>query len=109
MLEHSRPVIEPLGRWMSCAEAPSKREIGADDDEYQESQPSHSHQASVSDGSRSLRLCAGDGSDGGDDDREAEPCEPVHDLAPQGAIELLFRLLGFMVVSKRSRRVSRTA
>jgi len=56
----------------------SKRKVGDDDDDHPQRESGHAHQAGVRDGSRSPRLEACDGSKGGNDDREAEPCEPSH-------------------------------
>ena len=64
---------------MSTARVRPNSEVGEKDDEYYESEPCHSHHAGASEVLRSLRLDAGDGSDSGDDDREAEPHEPSHE------------------------------
>jgi len=62
-------VIQQAARIRMClstAGACSKREVGKNDDERQQSESRHSHQAGVSDVSRSLRFDAGDGSTSGD-------------------------------------------
>jgi predicted kinase len=63
----------------STAGACSKREVGKDNDERQESESSHSHEARAGDVPRSLRFDAGDGRNGGDEYCEAKPREPAHD------------------------------
>src|SRR5213078_2317027 len=66
-------------RMLSAARPRPVRDEGEDDHDDQESDPAHSHQARVSDGSRFLRLDPCDRSDSGYEDCETEPYEPVHD------------------------------
>jgi len=56
----------------------AERQDGEDDGDHHEGEPSHTHHAGVSHGPRSLRFESGDGSEGDDDDGNAEEYEPGH-------------------------------
>ena len=64
---------------MSADRACSKRDVGENKDQRQESDPRRSHQLGVGDVSRRLWFDPGDGRDGSDEDREAKPHERAHD------------------------------
>ena len=51
----------------SAAGSGSKRQVADDDEDRQEREPCHPHQARVGDVSRTLRFDAGDGQNDGDD------------------------------------------
>jgi len=57
----------------SAAGSGSKRQVADDDEDRQEREPCHYHQARVSDVSRTRRFDAGSGRNAGDDDCEREP------------------------------------
>ena len=63
---------------VSTARAGSKGDVDEDDGHQQESESRHRHQAGVGDLPGALRLDASDGRKSGDEDGEAEPCEPGH-------------------------------
>jgi hypothetical protein len=50
-----------------------ERQVGDDDEDYQERKPCHPHQARVGDMSRTLRFEAGNGDNDGDDHNKTEP------------------------------------
>ena len=57
----------------SAAGSGSKRQVADADEDHQEHEPCHPHQARVGDVSRTLRFDAGDGQNAGDDYGETEP------------------------------------
>ena len=65
--------LEPLTATISAAGLGTIRQVADDDEDRQEREPCHPHQARVGDVSRTLRFDAGDGHNDGDDYCETEP------------------------------------
>jgi hypothetical protein len=64
---------------LSTARTCPEREVGHDNNDDEESEPCGSHQPGAGDVSRALRFDSGDRGNGGNENREAKPCEPGHD------------------------------